>query len=77
MGNGVANRYQTPCIIGLAKSCVSRTHNRLRTISDLQLAQDVGDVVSHCFGAQHQPGCDLCICRSLRDQVQDFSLATA
>ena len=46
---------------------ISRTHNGLCPISDLELAQDIRDVISYCFEAENQLPSNRCVVLTLRD----------
>src|SRR5215472_3271731 len=50
-------------------------NDRLSAVSDLEFVKDVGKVVAHGFGAEHQALCNLSIVVSLSQQQEDFPLA--
>ncbi len=51
--------------------------NGLRPIGYLELAQDIGYVVSHGFRAQHESGGDFKVLLALRDEFENLTLAIA
>src|ERR1051326_4564988 len=50
------------------------SNNGLCSISDLQLAEDIRDMVTHRFEGQSEALCDLLIALTLRHQCQQFRL---
>src|SRR5207248_60079 len=53
---------------------ISGAHNGLCPISDLELAEDIGDMVLHRLGTQHQLPGNRSIALALGDQVEDLAL---
>ncbi len=53
----------------------SGTDDGLRTVGDLQLGEDVGDVVAHGLLAEVKPSGDLGVCLVAGDELQDLALA--
>src|SRR5439155_10728164 len=59
------------------EACLPRADDGLRPVGHLELAQDVGDMVAHGFGAQHEAGGDFGVLLALGDQVEDLPFAVA
>jgi len=47
----------------------------LCSISHLQFAEDVGDVVAYRLETEHQSGCNVCVRLTLHNQVQYLAFA--
>ena len=63
-------------MLSLSQSSLPGSKHRLRAINHLQLAEDVGDVVAHRLGAEHQFFSNLRVAFAQCDQSQDFPLAS-
>src|SRR6266567_6356123 len=61
------NHSHTPLT---TNASISRAHDGLRSVSDLELAQDVRDVVSYGFEAEDQLPGNCRVALSLRDQAE-------
>src|SRR5262249_39146327 len=59
----------------LTQPRVPRADDRLRTISYLQLAEDVRDMIAHRFQAERELLGDLRVAAALRDQREHLRLA--
>src|SRR6266700_2069151 len=60
----------------LQQTQCARTGNRFGTSSDLQLAEDVLIVSFHRFQGEDKPFANLLIREALRNDLEDFSLAS-
>ncbi len=59
----------------LPQTSVARSNDRLRAVSHLQLAEDLGDVIADGLRTQHQPFGDRAVGQPLGNQGQHLTLA--
>ena len=67
------SRHSSP----LFQPSIAGTNDCCGSISHLELAEDVGDVIAHCFGAQHKFGGNIGILRALCDKVENRGVGVA